>query len=174
MPDLEILLINVYRPFLDKRQFLDDLTDHISGLRKKYPNHDIICAGDFNIDLLVQTNYSEELVERMIALGLMQQVTLPTRIGNTTKTLKTLRTDIIDSSLSDHFLTLTRYPRFKKKREKTKVTKRWLKSEHYGTIRDLLGAQSWDSIPKDDVRHSSKLFDYQNSGSNGYSCTGTN
>ena len=160
MPDLEILLINVYRPFLDKRQFLDDLTDHISGLRKKYPNHDIICAGDFNIDLLVQTNYSEELVERMIALGLMQQVTLPTRIGNSTKTLidhvytrskRTLRTDIIDSSLSDHFLTLTRYPRFKKKREKTKVTKRWLKSEHYGTIRDLLGAQSWDSIPKDDV-----------------------
>ena len=75
----------------------------------------IVCADDFKIDLLAPINYSEELVEQMTASGMMQQVTLPTRMGHLnskslidhvhTPSKRTLRTDVVATDISDNFMT---------------------------------------------------------------------
>ena len=97
LPDLEIIVINVYRPFKDRDAFMEQLTSHVSSLKDKYPKHDIICSGDFNIDLMKQNNQSESLIEEMISLGFIQQVTQATRQCDNT------------SSLIDHVYTCLLY-----------------------------------------------------------------
>ena len=88
-----MIIINVYRPFLDKNAFLDQIIAFIAELKDNYPKHDIVCAGDFNVDLTKQSNFSETLIEQMISHGFIQQVTLPTRPGQN------------HSSLIDHVYT---------------------------------------------------------------------
>ena len=131
----------MYRPFLDKNTFLEQLLSYIPELRGKYPSFDIIILGDFNIDLKNRTTlFSEDMQEQLIALGFQQQVTLPTRDINNMSTIidhvytwsnRTLRTDIIKSDLSDHYLTLTSYPKWKVRREKVTITKRWFTQDLY-------------------------------------------
>ena len=96
LPDLEMIIVNVYRPFKDRDTFMEKLTAHVSELRNKYPKHDIICLGDFNIDLMKQNNQSECLIEEMISLGFIQQVMQATRQCENT------------SSLIDHVYTRSR------------------------------------------------------------------
>ena len=55
---------------------------------------------------------------------------------------ETLRTDVIKSNLSDHYLTLTSYPKWKVRREKVTITKRWFTQDSYTHIKELLAAES--------------------------------
>ena len=158
----------MYHPFLDKNTFLDQLTSYIPALRGKYPSFDIIILGDFNIDLKNRTTlFSEDMQEQLIALGFLQQVTLPTRDVNNTSTIidhvytrsnRTLRTDIIKSNLSDHYLTLTSYPKWKIRREKVTITKRWFTQDSYTHIRELLAAESWDEMSITDINKATKYL----------------
>ena len=143
---------------------MEKLTAHVSELRNKYPKHDIICLGDFNIDLMKQNNQSECLIEEMISLGFIQQVTQATRQCESTSSLidhvyarsrRTLRSDIVISDISDHYPTLTVYPKWRARREKVKITKRWFKQESYEQLQGILGATEWESITKcDDIESS--------------------
>ena len=38
LPDQNTIIINVYRPFLDKNTFLEQITSYITELRGKYPS----------------------------------------------------------------------------------------------------------------------------------------
>ena len=155
LPDLEVIIINAYRPFLDKNAFLDQIIAFIAELKDKYPKHDIICAGDFNVDLTKQSNYSETLIEQMISHGFIQQVTLPTRPGQNhsslidhvyTRSKRKLRSDIVITDLSDHYPILTTYPKWRAKREKIKITKRWFTPDSYDQLQTILAGTDWSSI----------------------------
>ena len=87
LPDLNICIINVYRPFGEKDLFTNKLVDHISKVRDAEPTADIIVVGDFNIDLLQDNNSRDKLIESTVQLEFIQQVTLPTRVTETTKSL---------------------------------------------------------------------------------------
>ena len=76
-----------------------------------------------------QNNQLESLIEEMISLGFIQQVTQPTRQCNNnsslidhvyTRSRRTLRSDIIISDIPDHYPMLTVYPKCRAKREKIK------------------------------------------------------
>ena len=88
-------------------------------------------------------------------MGFMQQVTLPTRVTDTTASLidhvytrskRSLVTDVISSDIADHYLTLTSYPKDNPKKEKTSITKRWLTFKHYAMVQALLAAEKWDCM----------------------------
>ena len=91
----------------------------------------------------------------MISLGFIQQVTQATRQCNNnsslidhvyTRSRRTLRSDVIMSDISDHYPILTVYPKWRARREKIKITKRWFKPESYEQLQRILAATEWDSI----------------------------
>ena len=112
-------------------------------------------VGDFNIDLLQDNNNRDKLIDSTVQLGFIQQVTLPTRVTDTSKSLidhvytkskNTIATDVIASDISDHFLTLTTYSNNSSKRAKTSITKRWLTFDSYAQLQQLLKAENWDCM----------------------------
>ena len=155
LPDLQLCIINVYRPFGDKDLFLTKLSAHVEHLLQEEKDTDIIIVGDINIDLLSDNTHSEKLLDSTIHMGFLQQVTLPTRVTDTTASLidhvytrskRSLVTDVISSDIADHYLTLTSYPKDNPRKEKTSIRKRWLTNEHYAMVRDLLAAEKWNCM----------------------------
>ena len=111
---------------------------------------DILMVGDFNIDLFQDNCNRDKLIDSMVQLGFIQQVTLPTRVTDTsqslidhvyTKSKRTLQTDVITSNILDHFLTLITYPNLCSKRVKTSILKRWLTFDSYVQLQQLLKAK---------------------------------
>ena len=167
LPDLNIILINVYRPFGDKDIFLKRFLEHILEVKKTEPHMDIVIVGDLNIDLLQDNEHRDKLIEHTVSAGFIQQVTLPTRTTTSSKSLidhvftkskKTLYTDVIQSDLSDHYLTLTTYPNYSSKKEKLKITKRWLTFDSYAQVRQLLSAEKWDSMESMNLEESTSYL----------------
>ena len=64
----------------------------------------------------------------------------------------------IKSDLSDNYLTLTSYPKWKVRREKVTITKRWFTQDLYNHIREILAAESWDEMSKTDVNEATKYL----------------
>ena len=167
LPDLNIILINVYRPFGDKDIFLKRFLEHILEVKKTEPHMDIVIVGDLNIDLLQDNEHRDKLIEHTVSAGFIQQVTLPTRTTTSSKSLidhvftkskKTLYTDVIQSDLSDHYLTLTTYPNYSSKKEKLKITKRWLTFDSYAQVRQLQSAEKWDSMESMNLEESTSYL----------------
>ena len=50
------------------------------------------------------------------------------------------------TDISDHFATLTVFPKWKKQTVKSKITKRWLTPESYEQINHLLAAETWEKF----------------------------
>ena len=68
--------------------------------------------------------------------------------------IENTKNDVIQSDLSDHYLTLTTYPNYSSKKEKQKITKRWLTFDSYTQVRQLLSAENWDSMESMDLEES--------------------
>ena len=155
LPDLNICIVNVYRPFGDKDLFTKKLAAHIEQVMEDEKNMDFIIAGDFNIDLLQDNDSRDKLIDTTVQMGFMQQITLPTRVTDTTSSLidhvytksrQTLITDVISSDIADHYLTLTSYPKTRSKQEKVQITKRWLTFESYAQAKQLLAIENWNCM----------------------------
>ena len=107
LTEVNMIIVNVYRPFGNIDTFFENLIQHIINLTKEEPFADILLMGD----LMRTTKSSERLVEDTIFHGFIQRVTMPTRTTDNTKSLidhvytKTRNhpyTDIIQSDISDH------------------------------------------------------------------------
>lgn len=94
--------------------FVDTLEDILSEYL--LINNEVICLGDFNIDLLKISSHSSALINMVYSLGLNQVVHEATRMGPTGLSLLDLiitsfplesihNVSVIDLSISDHFLT---------------------------------------------------------------------
>ena len=85
------IICNVYRPPRSTipvlREFLNELTPVMNSL--DMPNHNVILAGDFNINLLkVNENIVYgEFLDLLMSLSLNPQITLPTRFSTNSGTL---------------------------------------------------------------------------------------
>ena len=97
-------------------------------------------------------NAADKLIEINLYFDLIQQVTLPTRIQGTTKTLidhvytntkQASKTDVIMCDISDHYATLTVFLSTKIVRSKISITKRWYTAETYEQMNILLRHESW-------------------------------
>ena len=77
----------MYRPFGDMALFLDTLENNLTTAIEKSPLHDIIMVGDFNVDISKSSTATDNLIDLTLSKGLMQQVTLPTRVAGNSKTL---------------------------------------------------------------------------------------
>ena len=152
IPDKNLSILNVYRPFGDVYVFLDTLTMNIETMTKAHPHNDIVMVGDFNIDLDKSSCNTDELIDTTLTLGFLQQVTLPTRVTDKysslidhvyTRSKKTLVTDVVLSTISYHYATLTSFVSTKMERKKIKITKRWFTQESYEQIATYLGGMDW-------------------------------
>lgn len=82
-----VCVIGVYRPpgNLSLDDFIEELYRRLnnSGVSRKR----VYILGDFNVDLLVDTNKSRQLCDMMNSLFFHQLVSIPTRITHSTETL---------------------------------------------------------------------------------------
>ena len=105
----------------------------------------------------------------MISQGFIQQVTLPTRPGKNhsslidhvyTRSKRKLRSDIIITDVSDHYPILTTYPKWRAKREKVKITKRWLTPDSYDQLQTILAGTDWSIISSsNNIEESTKTLE---------------
>ena len=134
-----IILGNIYRPPNDINEnyktFFDELIRILAILNKS--KHEVIIAGDFNIDLLkVNTNmHAHEFFHTLIAQSFIPKITLPTRFSDLRCTLIDnflckLSPAILDSSaaiftnnISDHLLYILVVPNLSNTIKVPKYTK---------------------------------------------------
>ena len=84
-------------------------------------------VGDFNVNLQKSSCNTDSLLDITMDLGLIQRVTIPTRVSDNyetlidhvhTKSKKKIKTDVIISRISDHYATLTSFINDKQSRKK--------------------------------------------------------
>ena len=123
---------------------LENALDHISS---SFPKSELIMVGYFNMDLIKSGTQANRLIELTLPYNCLQQVTLPTRIQGSTKTLidhvfintkQESKTDMVMCDLSDHYATLTMFLQHRHKMPKQTVTKRWYTLETYKQMNILL------------------------------------
>ena len=155
LPDLELIIINVYRPFGDKDTFIDKIMSHVDNTLTSHKAVNIMMLGDFNLDLTNRSEQTEHFMDETINRGFLQQVTEPTRKTDDSSTLidhvysrskLSSRSDVIVEDLSDHNLILTTFITWQNKAKKIKITKRWLDDSGYKNLKILLGAEDWSDI----------------------------
>ena len=94
---------------------MTDIIDTISALRKRLNGSShFVVTGDFNINILNDTNLSTDFLNELHALSLHPIIMLPTRVTNNTATLINnfmcdfsflpVRTYIVKIDVSDHYL----------------------------------------------------------------------
>lgn len=114
----KLIIGNIYRPpretLEDYTKFQDNLNHLLSIFQKN--NHEVIIAGDYNIDLLKfrETNKVNEYFNTIIANGFIPKITFPTRLTASNGTLidnflvkiskhfSETKSGILISDLSDH------------------------------------------------------------------------
>ena len=85
---------------------------------------------------------------------MLQLVTLPTRVSDFSSTVvdhvyvsiqsnQPVTADVIRTTLSDHYATLTSFTSVNSKKEKNTVTKSWLTTESYKALATILGGEDW-------------------------------
>ena len=157
LPQANIIIINVYRPFGDLNTFFDTLEKTLEDISISFPNSEIIMVGDFNIDLNKSSSAANRIIELGLYFDMVQQVTIPTRIQGSSQTIidhvyvkskQHAISNVIMTDISDHFATtcITQFHRTKVATPSTKVTKRWLTAETYEYLRILLRHENWDQM----------------------------
>ena len=67
------------------RQFINELSMVLSTIERK--NHDVLLAGDFNINLLNENQICSEFFDSLLAHSFLPLITVPTRFGQFSHTL---------------------------------------------------------------------------------------
>ena len=67
--------------------FLSTLESNILAVKEKKPSNDIIVVGDFNVNLQKSSCKTDSLLDITMDLGLIQRVTIPTRVSDNYETL---------------------------------------------------------------------------------------
>ena len=119
-----LILGNIYRPPHKRVTQLDDfITEFNATLHECSKSKNVILTGDFNINLLninsANSTHTNEFLNNVISNGFLPNITLPTRISDTTASLidnffcklhqKNTSSGILTHKLSDHqpyFVTL--------------------------------------------------------------------
>ena len=153
LPTLKFIIINVYCPFGNKGEFIEEMYKHVCCIKKQHPGHNYVAVGDFNMNLINPDGDANSLLEMFTNEGFHQGVTGPTRLSESNTLIDHVysnsklptHTDIVMAGLSDHEITLTTFNK-KIKTKKEFVTKRWLKPAHYGEIADILRGEDWSPM----------------------------
>ena len=72
IPSKKLFVLNVYRPFGDKHDFIKELGDYIDKLQTDEPLYQFIVTGDFNINLLDMDDISASLLDTFTFRGFLQ------------------------------------------------------------------------------------------------------
>ena len=67
LPDLDLIIINVYRPFGDRNTFSESLMSHVDNMISSHNSKNIIMLGDFNLDLTNRTEQTENFIDETIS-----------------------------------------------------------------------------------------------------------
>ena len=163
--DYTITLGNIYKAsrgynVADMKAFINETEPIVSQLCKG--NHEVILAGDFNINLLKCDSFElyNEFYEMFLTKGLFPNITLPTRITKNTATLidqiysrfdkkvdNKNFSGIITSELSDHFPVFLCIPlEVEKVKHPKKIVIKNNSIDDFNKFKETLSEVDWDSI----------------------------
>ena len=155
LPDIKVVIINVYRGFGDVQVATDKLTKHIDDATSSYKGYEMVIVGDLNVDLLRPNKDSDFLTDQMQDRSFRQMITLATRETDKLATLidhiyvrtrKKATTTVVRTDISDHYITHVELDHRKHEKSKSKITKRFLKKDDYEKVRLLLKSESWECM----------------------------
>ena len=120
LPSRNVIIINVYRPFGDISTFLQNLEQNLVQIRTKLPSSDVVMVGDFNINLSTSSVNTNRIINLAMDNDMLQYVTIPTRVTDYSSTIvdhvyigiqstQQIAVDVIRTTLSDHYATLTSF-----------------------------------------------------------------
>ena len=160
------LIGNIYRPntmpFANIKRFntiLLEIFEKIKSNVELKNIKDVIICGDMNIDLLKSYSHldSGTYLETLLQFGLLQLITLPTRLGNRSATIldhiatnfsdDNFDTGIITSDISDHFpVFYVRHLANPKKEKVLPVKIRKIDDNSKRNFYELLANRDWNDI----------------------------
>jgi len=155
LPDLNITIVNLYRPFGDIHVFFTTLDENLDLLAKEFPTNELIVVGDFNIDVGRCSALTSSISQLTLEYDLIQQVTLPTRITKDssaildhvyTKLKRESISNVVKVDISDHYPVLTSISSLPDKRAKVEITKRWFTADTYIDLATLLRHEDWSEL----------------------------
>lgn len=168
-----IIVNNIYRPPAGNiKQFKSYLKNFLKELNNTHKT--IFTVGDFNIDLLDQTNIMvKRYLDTLIQNNILPTITKPTRVTRTTSTLIDniltnrplyAETGIITTDISDHFpiflICQQNINTAKPSAERIKIPKRYINERSTNYFRQLLSETDWDLIEScDDASDAYDLFE---------------
>ena len=155
LPDIKVIVTNVYRGFGEVQVATDKLTNHIDDAVNSYKGYEMVVVGDFNVNLLKPNKDSDILTDLLQDRSLRQMITLPTRETDKQSTLidhiyfrtkKRVTTTVLPADISDHNITHVELEHKKHETSKSKITKRFLKKDDYEKVRLLLKSEIWECM----------------------------
>lgn len=148
---LNIVIVSIYRPPNSK---ISDTLQDLDYLIKEIGDHQVILAGDLNIDFSKNNYTKKQYEEKLLSLNLIQYVKAFTRITSNTATIidhiasniRSLESMVIHSAISDHQTVIASWG------SKPSKTKTHFKEEakdqkriHYKNTAINLGKVDWKS-----------------------------
>lgn len=170
------ILLGIYRPprMNSIDEFIEILTETLIKLTDV--NHDIIIAGDLNIDLMSDTRQVTELLDILQCFKLEPQFRLPTRVTKDSKTCidhihaegreVVEGIDIVKTEVSDHYAQIFDLTHSKMKKKKfTTIKKRLINDQTLSYLRILLEKETWENVlsnnnPNETLDEFIKTFNY--------------
>jgi hypothetical protein len=171
IPELNVILICVYRPNREIETFYNRLEKVLDRIRTKAQNRHIIIGGDFNIDMLHKNKLSRRLSDNMLALNLVQIVKEPTRIAAQSQTCidllftnnKLFELEVSEFGLSDHKGIVYNFEiqpkiRLVKNRNWTTIRRVHNQSNHLA-FKEAVKGVNWNNVlVHDDANNNYKAF----------------
>ncbi|XP_063395759.1 uncharacterized protein LOC134680582 [Cydia fagiglandana] len=153
----DIILILLYWNGRETDTFYNQLKIILEHLQNKCTNKKIIIGGDFNVNVLIKSQQSSNLLNLMLEYNLKQYVREPTRVNKNSATCldliftnftKNFTTSVTELGFSDHKCVTINIEDLNQQRQKTTFwyqTKRVYNSKNIQTFKQELQKINWDA-----------------------------
>jgi len=157
LPELHSIVVAVYRsPQGSEELFLENVNKVLEKLTKTYKKYNIFFIGDYNINILQNTNATKELLEVMAQNGLHPAFNEPSRITSISQTCidnifvnipsESYSGQTINLHLADHLGQLISVASIKPEKRKNFVRKRAMKKDNISKFKTYLDTIDWNII----------------------------
>uniref|UniRef100_A0A1B6MTI7 Reverse transcriptase domain-containing protein n=1 Tax=Graphocephala atropunctata TaxID=36148 RepID=A0A1B6MTI7_9HEMI len=173
LSNFKLIIVGLYRsPLSCTEIFIDRLSQLLSYLNKMYPNIAIMCAGDININVLVQSKEQSMLRNMLASQNMEYLINFPTRVTNNSTTaidnfliqksyLEIISVEGIITCLSDHdgqMLKISCQDHISNNNKFTISDQRSFSAENVALFSQLLSKELWFDVYFSPVEEKYKSF----------------
>lgn len=152
----KIIVLCIYRSNLgDFDAFIEKLGDIFDKIQLKYKTFKIVLCGDFNVNLMENSNQTQVFLDLISANNMSQTIFQPTRVTKNTATLldnifvnfnNYVNCEVLKSTLSDHYAQLLVTHKTRESAENVIIKKRVFSRNKLSQYRHELECVQWETV----------------------------